>query len=56
MTTKLTVVTQALAAIAGEPLDTYDKADWCERWLRPGASAEAVPRLQTSMQEQGQAW
>ncbi|NHQ91343.1 DUF4123 domain-containing protein [Janthinobacterium lividum] len=50
------LVAQALAAIAGEPLDTYDKADWCERWLRRGASAEAVPRPQTSMQEQGEAW
>jgi len=56
MTTKLTVVTQALAAIEGEPLDTYDKADWCERWLRRGASAEAVPHPQTRLQAAGQAW
>ena len=55
MTTKLTVVTQALAAIEDEPFDTYDKADWCERWLRRGASAEAVPYQQASLQEQGEA-
>ena len=48
-------VAQALAAIAGEPLDTYDKADWCERWLRRGASAEAVPYQQASLQAQGEA-
>lgn len=50
------LVAQALAAIEGEPLDTYDKADWCERWLRRGALPDAVPRPQTSMQEQGEAW
>ncbi|MGX9771902.1 DUF4123 domain-containing protein [Janthinobacterium aestuarii] len=49
------LVAQALAAIAGEPLDTYDKADWCERWLRRGASAEAMPYQQASLQEQGEA-
>ena len=48
------LVAQALAAIAGEPLDAYDKADWCERWLRRGASAEAMPYQQASMQEQGE--
>ena len=49
------LVAQALATIEDEPLDTYDKADWCERWLRRGASAEAVPYQQASLQEQGEA-
>jgi hypothetical protein len=50
------LVAQALAAIVGEPLDTYDKADWCERWLRRGPLPDAVPRPQTSLQAAGQAW
>jgi hypothetical protein len=49
------LVAQALASIEGEPLDTYDKADWCERWLQRGALPDAAPRQQTGMQAQGDA-
>lgn len=48
-------VAQALAAIQGEPLDYYEKADWCERWLQSGAAPDAARPPETSMQAQGDA-